>query len=162
MRSSSKKPSPSVSIPLSSTTSSQCPERQTSPIKISSTYISWIAPKQDVRFRSPGKNDTSIPILTVHPSKGLKSDIVITTHLRVFLCALRNSAFRFIPSSKPHRPGSASPLRPSRLCCSNPSPFDVRCWAFDVRCSLPLPMGFPLTSLANVCCLGHPLRTSRC
>ena len=59
-RSSSKKPSPFVSIPLSSTTSSQCPERQTSPIRTSSTYISWIAPKQDARFRSPGKNDTVI------------------------------------------------------------------------------------------------------
>ena len=61
----------------------------------------------------------SIP--TVHPSKGFEFVTVIIAQLRVSLCALRNSAFRFIPSSKPHRPGSASPLRPSRLCGSNPS-----------------------------------------
>ena len=52
-------------------------------------------------------DDASIP--TVHPSKGFEFVTVIIAQLCVSLCALRNSAFRFIPSSNPHRPGSASP-----------------------------------------------------
>ena len=150
-RSSSKKPSPSVSIPLSSTTSSQCPERQTSPIRISSTYISWIAPKQDARFRSPGKNDTSIPTLTVHPSKSLKSDIVIITHLRVFLCALRNSEFPLIQSSKIHRPGSAS-LCHLRAFAVQILPLST----LGVRCSLPLPLKNPKPKITNRKSSIHP------
>jgi DNA polymerase III epsilon subunit-like protein len=51
-------------------------------------------------------DDASIP--TVHPSKGFEFVTVIIAQLCVSLCALRNSAFRFIPSSIPHRPGSVS------------------------------------------------------
>jgi DNA helicase-2/ATP-dependent DNA helicase PcrA len=38
-------------------------------------------PRQDARFRSPGRNDASIPILTVHPSKGFEFDTVIIAGL---------------------------------------------------------------------------------
>jgi hypothetical protein len=49
-------------------------------------------------------------------------------------------------------------LRPSRLCGSNPSPFDVRCWAFDVLSLFPWASPShhsPMSVVWGIPC-GHP------